>query len=56
MQVFGPDRKHVRNLHLDTNGSGALKLPGDLLVGPNGTITIADTGNNRIVRLTPVTD
>jgi sugar lactone lactonase YvrE len=56
VQVFGPDRKHLRNIHLDANGIGALTMPDDLLVHSDGTILIADTGNNRIVRLIPIRD
>ncbi|MBE5951090.1 MAG: gluconolactonase [Lachnospiraceae bacterium] len=45
--------KTIRGLDLSFNGEpiGAFKTPQDMCLAPDGTIYIADTGNNRIVVL-----
>ena len=50
---FGPDRKYVSTMKLDGKRYGRMLEPSGLSVDKNGKIFVADTGGNRIIRLSP---
>lgn len=53
VQVFGSDRKPHGSISLDAAAGVGLDRAGDLCIDTDGTLFIADTDNNRVVKLVP---